>query len=90
MQQLVAQNPKLGSSSAAWERLRELTCEVTLEIPVPRFTVAMLLRLSPGDLVNSEWLQGTDIPLQVNGKLIGWTEFEVVDDQLAVRVTELA
>ena len=90
MQQLVAQNPKLGSSPAAWERLRELACKLTIEIPVPHFTVAMLLRLAPGDLVNSEWLQGTDVPIQVNGKLIGWTEFEVLGDQLAVRITELA
>ncbi|HUO59301.1 MAG TPA: FliM/FliN family flagellar motor C-terminal domain-containing protein [Candidatus Acidoferrales bacterium] len=88
--ELLPQNPKLGSSPAAWDRLRELTCTLTLEISVPRFTVAMLLRLAPGDLVNSEWLQGTDIPIHVNGKLIGWTEFEVVDDQLAVRLTELA
>ncbi|HVP63412.1 MAG TPA: FliM/FliN family flagellar motor C-terminal domain-containing protein [candidate division Zixibacteria bacterium] len=90
MQQLMTQSPKLGSSPAAWEKLRELDCTLTLEIPVPHFTVSMLLSLSPGDLVNSEWLQGTDVPVHVNGRLIGWTEFEVMDDRLAVRMTELA
>jgi flagellar motor switch/type III secretory pathway protein FliN len=28
------------------------------------------------------------VPLRVNQLLIGWTEFEVVEDRLAVRITE--
>jgi flagellar motor switch/type III secretory pathway protein FliN len=31
-----------------------------------------------------------DVPLRVNGNVIGWSEFEVVGDTLAVRLTELA
>jgi len=30
----------------------------------------------------------SDVPLRVNELLIGWTEFEVVGDRLAVRISE--
>jgi len=33
--------------------------------------------------------QSTDIPLQVNGMLMAWTEFEVVGERLAARITDL-
>jgi flagellar motor switch protein FliN/FliY len=67
-----------------------LSCQLSLEIPIPGFTVAALLRLSPNDVINTHWLQGSDVPLHVNGKLIGWTEFEVIDDHLAARLTQIA
>jgi len=31
-----------------------------------------------------------DIPFRVNGLLVGWAEFEVIGNRLAVRITELA
>lgn len=67
-----------------------LPCQLSLEIPIPGFTVSGLLRLSPNDVINTLWLQGSDVPLRVNGKLIGWTEFEVIDDRLAARLTQIA
>lgn len=73
-----------------WPAFQDLTCQLSLEIPVPGFTIATLLRLSANDVVNTHWLQGSDVPLHVNGKLIGWTEFEVIDDHLAARLTQIA
>jgi flagellar motor switch/type III secretory pathway protein FliN len=73
-----------------WAAFQLLSCQLSLDIPVPGFTIAALLRLSPNDVVNTCWLQGSDIPLHVNGKLIGWTEFEVLDDHLAARLTQIA
>ncbi len=73
-----------------WDAFQHLPCQLSLEIPVPRFTVSTLLRLSPNDVVNTHWLQGSDVPLRVNGKLIGWTEFEVIDDHLTARLTQIA
>jgi flagellar motor switch/type III secretory pathway protein FliN len=32
----------------------------------------------------------SDVPLRVNRLLIGWTEFSVIGDRLAVRITDLA
>jgi len=73
-----------------WKAFELLPCELSLEIPIPSFTVATLLRLAPDDVINTKWLQGSDVPLNVNGKLIGWTEFEVIDDHLAARLTQIA
>jgi flagellar motor switch protein FliN/FliY len=81
---LAAQKPK------NWAAFQLLSCQLSLEIPIPGFTVAALLRLSPNDVVNTHWLQGSDVPLRVNGRLIGWTEFEVIDDHLAARLTQIA
>lgn len=73
-----------------WSAFQQLPCRISLEISIPGFTVATLLRLSPNDVINTRWLQGSDVPLRVNGKLIGWTEFEVINDFLAARLTQIA
>lgn len=66
-----------------------LPCTLALEVPVVGFTVGALLRLRPGSLVQTSCHQSTDIPLQVNGMLMAWTEFEVVGERLAARITDL-
>jgi flagellar motor switch protein FliN/FliY len=73
-----------------WNAFLLLPCQLSLEIPLPGFTVSALLRLAPNDVINAHWLQGTDVPLHANGKLIGWTELEVIDDHLAARLTQIA
>ncbi len=72
------------------EVLPWLPCKVTLDIPVVRFTIADLLKLKNGSIVETAWRHTSDIPLRVNGQLVGWTEFEVIGDNLAVRITEIA
>ncbi len=66
-----------------------LPCTLALEVPVVGFTVGYLLKLQAGSLVQTACHQSTDIPLQVNGILMAWTEFEVVGDRLAARITDL-
>ena len=73
-----------------WEAFQLLPCQISLEIPIPGFTIATLLRLAPNDVIDTHWLQGSDVPLRVNGTLIGWTEFEVIDTHLAARLTQIA
>jgi flagellar motor switch/type III secretory pathway protein FliN len=48
------------------------------------------LRLEPGSIVESKNVNGADLPIFVNSRLIGWAEFEVVGQRLAIRLTELA
>lgn len=67
-----------------------LPCSLTLELPVVRFTIADLLALKEGSVVETACHHTSDVPLRANGMLIGWTEFEVVGDRLAVRITEQA
>jgi flagellar motor switch/type III secretory pathway protein FliN len=61
---------------------------LTVEIPVARFTIADLLGMKVGTIVETSCDHTSDLPLRVNQLLIGWTEFEVVGDRLAVRITE--
>jgi flagellar motor switch/type III secretory pathway protein FliN len=65
-------------------------CLLSLEVPVSRFTVGDLLRLRIGSIVETASHHTSDIPLRANGLLIGWTEFEVIGNRVAVRITELA
>ena len=67
-----------------------LPCTVALDIPVVRFTVGDLLALVKGAIVETAYHQSSDLPLRVNGQLVGWTEFEVVGERLAVRLTDLS
>ena len=67
-----------------------LPCKLSLEIPLVRFTVGDLLNLSKGTILETSYHYTSDIPLRANGLLIGWTEFEVIGDRLAARITELA
>lgn len=72
------------------ETLPWLPCTLTLEIPVINFTVGDLLKLGKGSIIETACHHTSDIPLRVNGQLVGWTEFEVIGDRLAVRITEIA
>ena len=72
------------------DRMPWLPCTLSLELPVVGFTIGDLLRLAKGSIVETATHQTSDIPLRVNRLLIGWTEFDVVGDRLAVRVTDLA
>ena len=84
-----AQSAAAGASdpldSMAW-----LPCMLTLDLPVPRFTIGDLLTLAKGSIVGTASHHTSDVPLRVNQLLIGWTEFEVIGDRLAVRMTDQA
>jgi len=72
------------------EVLPWLPCTLAVDLPVSRFTVRDLLRLSKGSIVETGYHQSSDLPLRVNGQLVGWTEFEVAGERLAVRLTDLS
>jgi len=71
------------------EILPWLPCTLAVDLPVIRFTVRDLFRLASGSIVETAYHQSSDLPLRVNGQLVGWTEFEVVGERLAVRLTDL-
>ncbi len=72
------------------EVLPWLPCTLALDVPLVSFTVETLLKLAPGTVLESSCHQSMDIPLRVNGLLVAWTEFEVVGERLAARITDLA
>jgi len=71
------------------ERIAGLPVKLNVRVPLPRFRVSDLLALVPGKVVASAWQSSEDIPLSCGDVDLVWTEFEVVDQTLAVRVTRL-
>jgi len=78
------------SASDLLDSMPWLPCTLTLEIPVVRFTIRDLLSLTKGSIVETACHHTSDVPLRVNQLLVGWTEFDVIGDRLAVRITEQA
>jgi flagellar motor switch protein FliN len=83
----VASSP---AASPAWTQAQLLPCDLTVELRLPGLKVRDLLQLGPGMVIDSHWEVSADLPLRVNGELVAWSEFEVVADRLAVRITEVA
>jgi flagellar motor switch/type III secretory pathway protein FliN len=87
-----APQPETSTSetSAAWKRVQDLSCELTVDLSLPGLKVRDLMRMGKDLVIDSQWQVSSDVPLRVNGELIAWGEFEVVGNRLAVRLTELA
>lgn len=66
-----------------------LPVELDVSIPVRDFRVRSLLGLTPGQLVETQWAHGEDLPLAAGKVQLAWSEFEVIDTDLAVRITRL-
>jgi len=73
-----------------WEDAGRLPCKLTIDLPLQHFCVHDLLRLERGAILQSRIDNSAQVPVSVNKCLLGWAEFEVVDDRVAVRMTELA
>jgi hypothetical protein len=72
-----------------WKEAQYLVCELTIELPVPNFTVRDLLQLDKKSVVDTCCKQAVNLPLKANGQELAWVEFEVLVDRLAVRLMEL-
>ena len=72
------------------EQFGWLPCQLSIEIPMVKVAVGNLLRLDKGSIIKTDRPSSSDIPLRINGLLVGWTEFEITGKRLAVRITELA
>ena len=67
-----------------------LPVEVEVGVPVREFRVHNLLALEPGQIIESRWSHVDDVPLGAGKVQLAWSEFEVLDAQMAVRLTRLA
>jgi flagellar motor switch/type III secretory pathway protein FliN len=77
------------AEEAAWAHLKGLPCRLSVEVPILHFTVKKLLDLEPGVILDTYHEEGSHVPVLVNSEMIAWGEFDVVDEILAVRLTEL-
>jgi flagellar motor switch protein FliN/FliY len=78
------------SEDEKWSYVKGLTCRLSVEVPIPGLTVGKLLDLTPGLILDTQYDEGSHIPVLVNGEMIAWGEFDVVEESLAIRLTELA
>jgi len=73
-----------------WSELLSVTAPVSVEVPIVGLTVRELFRLEKGSIVTSSQFSTANVPVVVGGKLLAWGEFQVVGENLAFRVAELA
>ena len=69
--------------------IARLPVELEVAVPVRDFRVRNLLVLERGQVIETQWSHGTDMPLACGDVQLAWSEFEVIDTQLAVRVTRM-
>jgi flagellar motor switch protein FliN/FliY len=81
--------PEAENSIALSAPLARLPVELDVSVPVREFRVRNLLALEPGQVIQSQWTHGEDLPLASGEVQLAWSEFEVVETQLAVRLTRL-
>jgi flagellar motor switch protein FliM len=82
--------PQIEAESAFKAPISQLPVELGVAIPVRGFRVRQLLALAPGQVIETQWNHGDDLPLAAGEVQLAWSEFEVVETRLAVRVTRLA
>ena len=63
---------------------------LSVESQIVTLTVRELFQLEKGSVVASAQAAGANVPLYIGKKLIAWGEFQVVGENLALRVAELA
>jgi flagellar motor switch/type III secretory pathway protein FliN len=89
-EKLAAEKAETDKEEACWRPVLGLPCQLVVELPLPDFKVADFLGLQPGSVIGTGWRITHDVPLRVNGTLIGWGEFDGSGNRLSVRLTELA
>jgi flagellar motor switch/type III secretory pathway protein FliN len=72
-----------------WVVLSKLPLKLMVSVPLHGFKVRDLLALRPGVMISSGWLSSEDVPLMVGGVQLAWSEFEVVEQRMAIRLTRL-
>ena len=82
-EETAAQSQPFGASVV------RLPVEIDVVLPVREFRVRHLLALEPGQVIESEWSYSDAVPVTAGDVQLAWSEFEVIDEQLAVRVTRL-
>ena len=93
---LVAQTGKPGERMSDieahphWIAIARMPVVLAAQVPLTGFKVRDLLQLEEGQLVRSEWSTAEDIPVKIGRVQLAWSEFEVVEESMAMRLTRLA
>ncbi len=85
-------SPDAGSRPSleeAWNEAQWLPCRLSVAFQVPKLTVGDLLDMELGSVIDCRVSEAMPLPVWVNEVIVGWAEFNVVGNRLAVRITEL-
>jgi flagellar motor switch protein FliN/FliY len=78
-----------GTTSRPMELLHNVEMGVTAELGRTRMTVRDLLALTPGAVVELDRAAGSPVDVLVNGTLIARGEVVVIDEEFAIRISEI-
>jgi flagellar motor switch protein FliN len=71
-------------------RLQNVPVELAVEIGRTRMTIGEALALGPGSVVTVGRLAGDPVELLVNGRVIARGEVVAIEEELGLRITEIA
>jgi flagellar motor switch protein FliN/FliY len=77
------------SIRAGLDLLHDVEMEVSAELGRTRMSVRELLSLAPGAIVELDRAAGSPADLLVNGRLVARGEVVIVDENFAIRITEI-
>lgn len=72
-----------------WETLSQLRVRIRAGVMLDRFRVRDLLVLKEGQVFESLAPTTEDVPVRVGHTQLGWSEFEVLGQRMALRLTRL-
>lgn len=72
------------------DSLLDIAVDVTVEMGRTKMTIGELLSLTKGGIIELNKIAGEPVDIFVNQKLLGKGEIVVVNERLAVRITEIA
>jgi flagellar motor switch/type III secretory pathway protein FliN len=67
-----------------------LPVQLEVAIPIRNFRVRNLLALARDQIIETQWCHSEDLPLSADDVQLAWSEFEVMETALCVRLTRLA
>jgi flagellar motor switch/type III secretory pathway protein FliN len=73
----------------SWQVLAQLRVTLRVGVALSRFKVRDLLKLQEGQVFETLAPATEDVPLKVGQVQLGWSEFEVLQQRMALRLTRL-
>ncbi len=77
------------AATGAFQLLRDVEVEITLEIGRRKMRIADVLKLSSGQTLQLAKAAGEPLDILVNGRLLGRGEAVVLGDRYGIRITEI-
>ncbi len=81
--------PEFTGEGAGMELLMDVNLEMTVELGRARLSIAEVMDLTQGSVIELDKMAGEPVDIRVNGVLLAQGEVIVMDDIFGVRITRL-